>query len=273
VVTGRTDKSILQDIFLIRKNERYNIKEDPQEHCGNGHPEKPAVTDVFRCPGIIRDCRGGQIMTDNIEVLAHSSIRIRTGIGTVYIDPFKMTDGPHDAACIFVTHDHYDHFSPEDIQKAAGPACTLIVPENMKEKAQEAAGMVSSIFTVRPGEAYELSGLKFETVPAYNILKPFHPKSAGWVGYILETGGERIYIAGDTDATKEAEAVKCDVALVPCGGTYTMNAKKAAELVNKIRPKAAIPTHYGCIVGKKEDGEEFASGVDGSVRVEMKIKF
>ena len=212
-------------------------------------------------------------MKNNIEVFTQNSIRIRSGIGNIYIDPFRMKEEPKDADFILITHDHYDHFSPEDIRKAAGKGCVLVVPKKMQGKAREAEGFVSSIRTVAPGAAYEIEGLKVETVAAYNILKPFHPKSAGWVGYILELDGERIYIAGDTDATKEAQAVKCDVALVPIGGKFTMNAKKAAELVNKIRPEAAIPTHYGGIVGKKEDADVFAAGVKAPVVVEIKMQY
>ena len=83
--------------------------------------------------------------------------------------------------------------------------------------------------------------MEFETVPAYNALKPFHPKSAEWVGYVLRIDGKRIYIAGDTDATGEAAAVKCDIAIVPIGGTYTMDAKKAAELVPISTRRATAP--------------------------------
>ena len=98
-------------------------------------------------------------------------------------------------------------------------------------------------------------------------------KSAGWVGYILRIDGQRIYIAGDTDATKEAMDVKCDIALVPIGGTYTMDARKAAELVNTIRPEVAIPVHYGSIVGSPKDGEVFAQYVKDPIKVEFKIRF
>lgn len=132
--------------------------------------------------------------------------------------------------------------------------------------------MVSKIVTVKPGVYREIDGLELETVPAYNILKPFHPKNAEWVGYILWIEGKRIYIAGDTDATKEAKAVKCDIALVPVGGTYTMDAKKAAELVNILRPSVAIPVHYGSVVGSPKDGEVFAEYVKDPIKVELKIK-
>lgn len=212
-------------------------------------------------------------MIGNIEVFIQNSIRIRSRVGVIYIDPFQMKEEPKDADFVLITHDHYDHFSPEDIGKVSKADTILVVPEKMAAKAREVSGMVRKIETVKPSVYREMGGLEFETVPAYNTLKPFHPKSAEWVGYILRIDGKRIYIAGDTDATKEAKAVKCDIALVPIGGTYTMDAKKAAELINTIRPDVAIPVHYGHIVGKPGDGEVFAENVMAPIKVEFKIAF
>ena len=208
-----------------------------------------------------------------VEVNTQNSIRIESRVGTIYVDPLEIGNDAHDADYILITHDHYDHFSPEDIRKIVKADSILVVPEKMADKAQEVAGNVGKIETVKPGVYRELNGLEFETVPAYNLLKPFHPKSAEWVGYVLRIDGKRIYIAGDTDATKEAKAVKCEVALVPIGGTYTMDAKKAAELVNAIRPNVAIPVHYGSIVGKPADGDVFAQNVKDPIKVEFKIQF
>ena len=223
-------------------------------------------------------------MTENITVNEQNSIQIRDRHGMIYIDPFRLSEKTNDAAYIFLTHDHYDHFSPEDIAKAAGDDTVLIVPEKMEGKARKAADMVKRIVTVKPGEAIEIEtvsagqkrvidGINVETVPAYNLLKPFHPKSAGWVGYIFKIDGRRIYVAGDTDATDEARSVKCDIALVPAGGTYTMDAKKAAELVNILNPEVAIPVHYGTAVGSPKDGEAFARNVKPPIEVELKIRF
>ena len=212
-------------------------------------------------------------MTDNIEVFEQNSIRIKSDLGAIYVDPFQMRETPRDAAFLLITHDHYDHFSPEDIEKVVSADTVLIVPEKMEGKAGKVSGMVKKTVTVRPGEKYEVDGLIFETIPSYNNMKPFHPKSAQWVGYILILDGKRIYIAGDTDATKEAKAVKCDVAVVPVGGTYTMDTKAAAELVNEIRPEVAIPVHYGSVVGKASDGETFAALVKDPVKVELKAEY
>ena len=221
---------------------------------------------------------------ENITVFTQNSIRVRTDAGTVYIDPFQMKEEPRDADFILITHDHFDHFSPEDIEKAAQPSAVLVVPEKMAAQAGEKvlrAGLVSRIETVAPGKEYEIASgiegaadaaaLRFGTVPAYNRIKPFHPRSAGWVGYVLLTGGQRIYVAGDTDVTKESQQVRCDVALVPIGGTYTMDAAKAAELINAIRPEIAIPVHYGTVVGKAEDAKRFAEKVDPAIKVEIRL--
>ena len=122
-----------------------------------------------------------------------------------------------------------------------------------------------------PGDILQLTGLTITAVPAYNKLKPFHPKHNKWLGYVLEMDGIRYYIAGDTDAVKELHDVKCDVAMVPIRGTYTMNARDAAGLINEIRPAAVIPTHYGSIVGNPGDVEAFSKWVDSDISVLLKL--
>ncbi len=211
-------------------------------------------------------------MIDNIEVFTQNSIRIRSNI-TVYVDPFQMKEEPHDADYVMITHSHYDHFSPDDIRKVIKDTTILIVPESMLEDARELEPEVKEILTVIPGVYREINGFEFETVPAYNTIKPFHPRRAEWVGYIVRLGGKRIYVAGDTGLTKEARQVKCDIAMIPIGGTYTMDAKRGAELINTIRPEYAIPTHYGTVAGKPEDGKTFAKLVKEPVKVVEKIRF
>ncbi len=211
-------------------------------------------------------------MTERITVNGQNSIRIESDLGVIYVDPFRIPKATKDAAFIFITHDHYDHFSPEDIAMVAGKNTLLILPEKMKGKATEVAHLVEETVSVKPGEQQMIRGLEVETVAAYNLMKPFHPKGAGWVGYIFNINGERIYVAGDTDATAEAKAVKCDIAIIPIGGTYTMDPKQAADYVNTVAPKIAIPVHYGSIVGSPQDGDTFAGLVKEPVKVELKIK-
>ena len=210
-------------------------------------------------------------MAVSIQVIVHSCIRIESAQGIAYFDPFQIDKASHDADYILVTHDHYDHFSPDDIAKIAKPGTVLIAPEKMAGKAETVAKIVGSIKTVVPDDKQTISGLEVETVPAYNNLKPFHPKKSGWVGYIVTLEGKRIYVAGDTDVTKENKAVQCDIALVPIGGTYTMDAKKAAELINTIQPELAIPTHYGSVVGKDVDAKSFTALVKPPVKTEVQL--
>ncbi len=210
-------------------------------------------------------------MTDNIKVFCQNSIRITAGNKKIYIDPYKMNESPKDADVILITHEHSDHYSPNDMKKVAGSDALLIMPESMKSKESEASKIVSRIEYVKPSESKTIEGLQLETVPAYNINKQFHPKSNGWVGYVLNVDGTRIYIAGDMDATEEAKAVKCDIALVPVGGTYTMTANEAADLINTMQPKIAIPVHYGSVVGSDADAQEFAKNVKDPIKVEIKI--
>lgn len=195
-------------------------------------------------------------MLEDIQVLCHSSIKISKG-KVIYIDPFKIDNNYNDADIIFITHDHYDHYSEEDIDKVKKANTLIIVPEELLTKVLRKGFRQDYIITVVPNQKYMVEGIKFETVPAYNTNKQFHPKENEWVGYIIEIKGVKYYIAGDTDITEENKKVKCDVALVPVGGTYTMDFKEAVYLINEIKPKIAVPIHYGSIVGKMQDATDF----------------
>ena len=208
-------------------------------------------------------------MAEGIFFYRQNSSRIDTPAGRVYVDPFLMTEEPHDAVFVLVTHEHHDHFSPEDLAKVANRDTVLIFPQSMLDKMREVETLFPRIELVVPGEHYVIDGLEFDTVRAYNNGKPFHPKGAEWVGYIVNANAGRVYIAGDTDATEEAKAVRCDVALIPIGGKYTMDAKEAAELVNTIRPATVIPVHYGGMLGNEDVVKTFAELVDPSVHVEI----
>ena len=206
----------------------------------------------------------------NIKVLYHSSIKIESNIN-IYSDPFKIEVASNDADVIFITHEHYDHFSPEDILKIKKENTIIVLPKNMENMALDLNFEKTNIVLVEPNQKYKLENqeLIFETIPAYNVNKNFHKKEMNWVGYILEIEGKRVYVAGDTDITEENKQVKCDIALVPIGGTYTMEAKEAAELVNIIKPKIAIPIHYGAIVGNKEDEKIFVKNVEKDIECKI----
>ena len=198
-----------------------------------------------------------------IEVNANSSIRIESD-RVIYFDPFQIKEERHDADIIFVTHDHFDHFSLEDIKKIEKKDTAYVIPECMYNLLGG-----ENVITVVPGQTVDVEGLKTRTIPSYNIGKPFHPKEKGYIAYIVEIEGQWVYVAGDCDANEDNRKVSCDIALVPIGGKYTMNFKEAAGLINQIRPKLAIPTHYGDVAGDKKDGGRFSELVDPSIEVKL----
>lgn len=189
-----------------------------------------------------------------IDVLCHSSIRIEED-KIIYVDPFKIEQKYNDADYIFCTHSHYDHFSPEDIEKVKKEDTTIIVPRDIEEQARNIFN--NNVVIVEPAKEYQIKDLKFKTTYAYNINKKFHPKENKWVGYIIELNNKKYYIAGDTDNIEEIQNIECDIALIPIGGTFTMDYKESAELANTIKADTVIPTHYGSIVGEKEDAIKF----------------
>ena len=210
-------------------------------------------------------------MLENVEVLNHSSIRINKE-RIIYIDPFKINKNYNDADIIFITHDHYDHYSEEDIDKVIGENTTIVIPEELLTKLLKKGIQKSAIITVEPNKEYMIQGIKFETIPAYNTNKAFHPKENEWVGYVIEIQGSKYYIAGDTDITEENKKVKCDIAFVPVGGTYTMDFKEAAQLINEIQPKIAVPIHYGSVVGTEQDAIDFIRLLHPNIKGIMMMK-
>lgn len=205
-----------------------------------------------------------------IQVLCHSSIKI-TSDKIIYSDPFKIKEEMHDADLIIITHSHYDHFSEEDIKKVKKENTKICITNDLLDRTKQLGFDEENIIIVEPNKHYEISGIKLDTIPAYNINKKFHPKGNNWVGYIMQLENIKIYIAGDTDITEENKKVRCDIALIPIGGTYTMTYYEAAELINIIRPKTVIPMHYGEIVGEKEDAIRFKRQIHQDVQVNIQI--
>lgn len=193
---------------------------------------------------------------DNIERtvhwLGHASFRLESAAGTmVYIDPYNLKEQAKKADIVLITHPHFDHFSPADINKVAKNSTKLFGPEAL-------AGKVQGDFTaLKPGDKAEAAGVSIEAVPAYNTDKNFHPKAAGFLGYLAAIDGLTVYHAGDTDLIEEMKGLKADVALLPIGGTYTMDAVDACKACQLIRLQAAVPMHYGSVVGSREDAIRF----------------
>lgn len=204
-----------------------------------------------------------------IKVNIQSSILIDDN-SKIYFDPIKM-DKTNDADYIFITHSHYDHFSKDDILNIKNDNTVIICPYDIYDECLNMGFKKENIYRVRPLEDYDLGILKFKTIYAYNINKPYHLKENNWVGYILYFNFKSYYVAGDTDLIKDNIAMLNDIdfAFVPIGGTYTMNALEASKFVNLFKPKEVIPIHYDMVVGNEADLNNFVSHVDSDIKVNI----
>ena len=202
-----------------------------------------------------------QEMLEKMTWLGHDCFRI-DGSKTVYIDPYNIEPGKK-ADLVLVTHDHFDHCSPEDVEKIMQPE-TIVATE--KDSAKKLSGNVK---TVKPGDSLAIDDVKIEAVPAYNINKDFHPKANDWLGFVLEMDGVRIYHAGDTDFIPEMETLNVDIALLPVSGTYVMTADEAVKAALAIEPGIAVPMHYGAIVGDSNDALTFKAKLEGKIDVRI----
>lgn len=203
-----------------------------------------------------------------IEHITHAAFKISYGNINVYIDPFEIKKELKDGDVIICTHDHYDHCSPEDIQRVAKKDAAIIASSNCKTKIEK---LSYKYYLLEPGGRVEIKGVTVEAVPAYNIGKRFHPKEYKGIGVVVSIGGVKIYHAGDTDRIPEMKELKgkVDLALLPVSGTYVMTADEAVEAALDIQPKIAVPMHYGAIVGSRLDAETFKKKLEGKIRVEI----
>ena len=197
---------------------------------------------------------------NNISINCQSSIKISDGL-TIYFDPYDIKEKINNADYIFITHSHWDHFDLDSINNLVNEKTIIIGPSSVIEKLDSNYKTLE----VKPENIYNLNNISFMTVPAYNIDKDFHPKDAGYVGYIVTLNNVTYYIAGDTDVLDELKVIKADVIFLPVGGTYTMTREEAVELANTIKPKYAIPIHYGLAVGDELDAKYFVNNIDKEI--------
>lgn len=216
-------------------------------------------------------CVAGEKMANNTTVngldvawLGHATFRI-AGSVVVYTDPFVIPDAEEKADLILITHDHYDHCDASKVREIAKEDTVIITTQACAPKLE------GDVRTLSEGHSLTAKGVAVKAVPAYNPAKPYHPRGAG-VGFVFTVDGVKFYIAGDTDKIPEMDSLadeNIDVALLPVGGTYTMDAGGAADAVRAIKPRIVIPMHYGAIQGTASDSGNFEELVGDAAEVRV----
>ena len=198
---------------------------------------------------------------DNISINCQSSIKINDGL-TIYFDPYDIKEKINNADYIFITHPHWDHLDIDSINNIANEKTIIVGPSSVIEKLDKSFNLLE----VEPNKIYKLDNISFKTIPSYNIGRDYHSKDTRYVGYLLTLNDITYYIPGDTDVIEELKELNADIIFLPVGGTYTMTREEAVELANTIKPKYAIPIHYGLAVGSREDAKYFVDNLNKEIK-------
>lgn len=194
-----------------------------------------------------------------------SGFRIQDGDKVIYIDPYGLSSGSNDADLILITHSHYDHCDAASIKKIVKDGTKLVTEP---ESAANLKSLISDITIFAPGDTLTVDGIQIEGVRSYNLTATNHTKSKNYLGFVVTlSDGRRIYHAGDTDKIPEMESIRCDVALLPCGGTFSMDSTQAAEAAKVIQPKIVVPMHYGSAIGTVKDAQAVQEKLQGIIEV------
>lgn len=201
-----------------------------------------------------------------IQPLNHATLILSQGSHVLYIDPAKVDfSGRPPATAIFITHEHSDHFDPDNLARIAGKA-RIVAPQSVADKVP--AALQGQVMVMKNGDSATVDGIPVDAVPAYNTspdAQQYHPKGRD-NGYVLSFGDKKIYIAGDTENTPEMAALTgIDVAFLPMNQPYTMTPEQAADAVKAFKPEVIYPYHY-----RGTDPQKFADLVGSAAEVRLR---
>ncbi|MFW9998578.1 MAG: MBL fold metallo-hydrolase [Candidatus Hodarchaeota archaeon] len=187
---------------------------------------------------------------ESIHPYGSACIRINNE-KTIYVDPANLSQAnmKKKADLILLSHSHDDHFSIDTIKNLRKPSTIIVCPSDCEEVLMQ-EHIEFNIYTVKSSETLKLNKVKIITIPAYSTSA--HPKSAGWIGYIIETNGFRIYHSGDSGLIPEMNNLEnIDIAFLTVREPYMMSPKEVIQAIDAFNPKILIPIHW--IMEEKAD--------------------
>ena len=213
-----------------------------------------------------------------LRYFGHASFELVFGDTVLFIDPYFASGGERllpsavqdvhwvkRCDIILATHEHFDHLDKEAVTEIVERTYASVVapgPALRQLKIQEKLKV-----DVKVGDKFELKGVGIE------VVKAVHPQSEYPVGYIVEKDGLRVYHAGDTYEFAGMADIRCDYALIPIGGTYTMDMIDAEKAAREIKCRTVIPMHFGTFEKIRDaNPEAFARSLAGKVNVRV-MKF
>lgn len=211
-----------------------------------------------------------------IYPILHATMVIEWDGKTIYMDPYGGAEkfaAFKDADLILITHKHGDHMNKETLKGLTLDKTELIAPESVLEELGDVK--FKTVMGLKNDHNITQRGVSVTAVPMYNLPETDesrHPK--GWGnGYVLDLGGKRIYISGDTeDITEMRELKDIDLAFVCMNLPYTMDVDAAASAVLDFKPKIIFPFHFRGGGGKFSDVEKFKSIVnEGNPNIEVRL--
>jgi L-ascorbate metabolism protein UlaG (beta-lactamase superfamily) len=231
--------------------------------------------------------------------IGQSGFVVKAGRTTLLIDPFlsPSTDRlrrtweppltPDDLAgadYVLCSHDHLDHLDPFTVQgvAAAAPGARFVVPVGLRPRLEELGIGPERVIGAEVGTSHEEGPLVLEAIPAAHgdrvepvaeyAWEPDPQVGHRFVGFLVTTGGVRLYHAGDTTIYPGMEArlesVNVDLALLPINGrdwyrerqgiVGNMNEKEAADLGHAVGADVIVPMHYDMFAGNPGNPGWFA---------------
>lgn len=201
-------------------------------------------------------------MIDKIKWLGHGSFKIE-GPPLIYINPWRIVRSVFHADAILIGHDHFEHFSPADIEKLRGPETLVIANDKI-------AAQLTGVTVLRPWQSITLDRARITAIPAYSPDDLRHSPESEGLGFVISLNFYDIYYAGDTETIPEMDRLHPDIAILPIDSNGTLTPLAAAEVVKKMRPRYAIPSNFGgaaTISATPQDVEAFKQAIGDRVEV------